>query len=112
MVQVILCSGRNFIEHNSFSSTPCKCHTHAIEHFIFPLDVFLLRQVLRVAKCSYSSWNDRYFQQRMRIFKEPTAYGVSRLMIGDDPFLIGGNDFVLLLQSSNGTVNRVIEILH
>src|SRR6185437_4059 len=46
------------------------------------------------------------------MFEEPAADGVSRLMISDDPLLIGGDDLVLLLQTADDPVHGILEVFH
>src|SRR3954467_2570921 len=46
------------------------------------------------------------------MFKIPTADGMSRFMISNNPFFIRRNDLAFLFKTSNNPVNRVLEIFH
>src|SRR5262249_45112512 len=50
--------------------------------------------------------------QWIGMFEEPAANGMSRLVISDDAFLIGRDDLVLLLQTSDDPVHRILKVFH
>ena len=81
------------------------------KQFLFTHQISILGgALLGIAESGKPARNDGYFRVPAQNRGERRNQGVTYLMVGDDPFLLGINDPVFLFEPTNYPINGIIEI--
>lgn len=109
-LQIVQRTGRHHAEIHQLRRTAAQNGGHLVEHLLLGRDLALLGQIPCRAE-RLPSRNNRYLDQRIRMFEHPAHGRMSRLVVGNRLLLLRRNNLVLTLQTTDNTVDRIEEVV-
>jgi len=110
--EVVLRTRRNFIEFQVFSSASSQRHGHIVQNLFSGVKILFFGEILSITQCGITAGDNGNLQERGCIFEKPANDGMPGFMISHNFFLIRGNDFCFLFQSTNHPVDSILKIIH
>eukprot|EP00906_Rhabdomonas_costata_P029030 RCo041000 len=108
--EVVRGAGALVLEHKLFCRSASQGGAHLVHELLESLDVAVLGEVVGIAQGAVGSGLNRDLQQGVHVLHEPPHNGMTCLMVSDHPLLPLCKYSGLLLQTSNNTVNGLLEV--
>mmetsp|Transcript_7855 Transcript_7855/g.13511 ORF Transcript_7855/g.13511 Transcript_7855/m.13511 type:complete len:256 (+) Transcript_7855:1165-1932(+) len=111
-LQIIHCTRGDLAQQHLLSGPSAQGGTQPVQELLLRHQHVLIGQVLCKAQHIGATRHNGHLEQRLRVFQEPRHHCVPALVEGHCAALLRTDHLVLLLQSSDHTVNGLLKVGH